>query len=428
MFQILIFSLYTALLTLFILKSKYFKSFGIRSNWIAVLFIIKIITGIFYWYLMINRYGGGDSLGMFRQGTIQVYYTLFKNPAIYLKLVFLPCTFPPLKGLEHLSHSIWSYGDESYYFIVRFHALVRLVSFGFASVHVVFYNFFSLIGILYLIKFLKQFIKGKDGLILMAFCLVPGITFWTSGMHKDGFGLAALGIFLYSLLNILKQDYRLRNFIAVLLSIIVIAVLRGFISFILAPTIVAFCWTYVKNNHTVLKFVWVQFLYLGSIYIIGLIVPEFNAIDYLFFIQHEFLNLKISSSTIPLTPLQPNLSSIISVLPEGFAHCVFRPYLWEINSILQLSSALENVLLILLLVVAIIFREKKKLNYPFILFCTFYAIGLYLLIGIIVPNLGAIVRYKCSAELFWIVLIIYLLDINRIKGYIFRNNHINTIK
>ncbi len=247
-------------------------------------------------------------------------------------------------------------------------------------------------------------------------------------MHKDGFGLAALGIFLYSISNILQQDYRLKNFVAVVLSITILAILRGFISIILAPTIVAFCWTYVKNNHTVLKFVLVQFLYFGSIYVVGKIVPEFNAIDYLVYIQQEFLNLKISPSTISLTPLQPNLLSIISVLPEGFAHCVFRPYLWEINSILQLSSALENVFFITLLVVAIIFREKKRLNYPFIMFCIFYVIGLFSLIGIIVPNLGAIVRYKCTAELFWIVFIIYLVDINRIKNYFFRNKITDIIK
>lgn len=428
MFQILIISFYVVLFTFLILRTRYFSGFGISNKWIAVLFIAKVLVGIFYWYLMKDRYGGGDSLGMFRQGVVQVYHTIHKNPLVYLKLVFLPCTFPPPSGLEHFSHSIESYGDESYYFIVRFHALVRLVSFGIAPVHIMFYNFISLIGILYLIKFIKNFIQKKDELILIAFGLVPGITFWVSGMHKDGFGLTALGIFLYSIYNILNHDYRWRNFIAVALSIFVMAILRGYISIILAPSIIAFCWTFVNRKNTILKFILVHILYFGSIYAAGRIVPEANAIDYLVFLQQEFLKLEVSSSTIPLTSLHPNLFSVISVLPEGIAHSLFRPYLWEIGSVLQLSSAMENALLILLLIVVVVFfREKKKLNYPFILLCIFYVVELYSLIGIIVPNMGAIVRYKCTAELFWILLIIYLVDYNRVRAFITRKLDTNII-
>lgn len=415
MFHLLFTGLYIVLFAFIILKAQYFKRFGIDVKWIAALFVVKVLVGFFYWFLINEEYHGGDSLSMFRQGSIQVYRTIFRNPVTYFKLVFLPCTSPPPAGLEHYSESIGAYGDESYYFLVRFHALVRLVSFGYSYIHVVFYNFLTLTGILYLIKFLKYFIYKKDILLLIVFGLVPGVAFWTSGMHKDGFGLAAMGVFLYSLLNILRDNHRVKNFISLILSLFILTVLRNFVAVTLIAPVIAFFWSFTNREKIWLKFILVHVIYFGLVYLAGYVFPEANAINYLVFVQHEFFSLAAAPSTIPLTPFHPNLLSVLSVLPEGFSHCVFRPYLWEIHSVLQFSSAIENILLIVLtFIVLTFFRDKNSSANSFFLFCIFYVIGLYSLVGLIVPNLGAIVRYKCTGELFWLLLLIYMVDVRKV--------------
>jgi hypothetical protein len=134
------------------------------------------------------------------------------------------------------------------------------------------------------------------------------------------------------------------------------------------------------------------------------------------FMQHEFFGLLKTNSTLNIPILKPNLLSLISIAPHAIINCMLRPFPRELHSSFLFVCLLDNLILIVLTVATLFFlREKKSLNWSFIWFCIFYTLGIFVLIGTIVSNLGALVRYKNTGMLFWLVVLIYLVDWEKVK-------------
>src|SRR5690606_34806844 len=78
---------------------------------------------------------------------------------------------------------------------------------------------------------------------------------------------------------------------------------------------------------------------------------------------------------------------------------LFRPYLWEVNNMVMLLSALES-LATLLLTLWIMFKVglgnlfKYLISRPIISFCLLFAIAFSFAVGISTYNFGSLVRYK----------------------------------
>ena len=74
---------------------------------------------------------------------------------------------------------------------------------------------------------------------------------------------------------------------------------------------------------------------------------------------------------------------------------------WNANSLIQFPAILENLLILALIVLAFIDLNKKnilrKIDMNFVLFCSTFVFLNYIIIGIITPVSGALVRYKMIA-------------------------------
>lgn len=122
---------------------------------------------------------------------------------------------------------------------------------------------------------------------------------------------------------------------------------------------------------------------------------------------HPKLNLPISivlrnkdfmklggNSTLPQRKLEPTFVGFVQNAPQALNHALVRPYVTEFLSPLYLVSALE-ILCIWLLVSVWFFRyTDNPFKHPVVQFLFFVSMLLLLLTGYIVPQLGAIVRYR----------------------------------
>jgi hypothetical protein len=95
--------------------------------------------------------------------------------------------------------------------------------------------------------------------------------------------------------------------------------------------------------------------------------------------------------------LQPELWSLLVHTPEAFFNTIFRPFIGESFSLLYLLSGLENLLLLVLFILAIASAFKVNYKHQFHLF--YLAIGCFILIaatviGISTPNFGTLIRYR----------------------------------
>ncbi len=107
--------------------------------------------------------------------------------------------------------------------------------------------------------------------------------------------------------------------------------------------------------------------------------------------------------------LQPNLVSFAKATPLALFTALFRPFIWEARNPMFLLPALENLLLILLILLVIIF-PKKISNPEMFGFCISFSLLLFLVIGLTTPVLGALVRYRIAAQPFLLISLLMLVD------------------
>jgi hypothetical protein len=121
-------------------------------------------------------------------------------------------------------------------------------------------------------------------------------------------------------------------------------------------------------------------------------------------------------SVIPVRKLKPVIAEYLAYTPIAFINTLIRPGFWEIRSWLQLIMAIENLWIVLLIVLSIVFFDKGILEKKHILiFCILFSLIIFILIGLTTPAIGAMVRYKTIGLLFLSIDCFIMLDINRLR-------------
>lgn len=107
-----------------------------------------------------------------------------------------------------------------------------------------------------------------------------------------------------------------------------------------------------------------------------------------------------SNSYISLQPLNNSPSQLIKNTPIAFSNAAFRPFLWDSGGVLKYASILETSVLFLFLSLSLLKKiERTTFDKQTITTLLWFSILLLLLIGLITPVTGAIVRYRIPAYL-----------------------------
>jgi hypothetical protein len=154
--------------------------------------------------------------------------------------------------------------------------------------------------------------------------------------------------------------------------------------------------------------------------VIPLLWPGFNLTDLLYRKQQAFFLLAENAkagSVISIPVLDPGILSLLMNAPYGFFTSLLRPLITDSESVMILISAVENTLILLFGAYCLFNIRIQNLKGSVIpAFCIFYCVSLYVLIGMITPILGAIVRYKAQALPFLVILFIIIADRRKTVG------------
>src|SRR5690606_28341238 len=91
-------------------------------------------------------------------------------------------------------------------------------------------------------------------------------------------------------------------------------------------------------------------------------------------------------------------TSFIYHTPESFVITFFRPLFFESKNPLMIVAGLENLFFLFLVLFASAKADKLSQNQKNLLWLLlFYGILMYVLVGLVTPVMGAIVRYKVPA-------------------------------
>ena len=203
--EYLLTSFYAVVFLVIILKWSFFKTENISSKYFGAVFILKILAGILLGYLYQKYFNGGDTYVFFNDAN-----TMFaigkSHPVDFIKML---SGFGNDHDLKAYYSQLKNWNNHEYFYtdsktIIRINAAIRIFTFGYYNVHVVFFCFLSLTGLNGLFKIFSGFCARKEKELFVAIFLVPSVLFWTSGILKEGILVFALGIFLYSFIKMVN--------------------------------------------------------------------------------------------------------------------------------------------------------------------------------------------------------------------------------
>jgi hypothetical protein len=120
-------------------------------------------------------------------------------------------------------------------------------------------------------------------------------------------------------------------------------------------------------------------------------------------------DLPRAGSLLNVGYLHPDLKSFLKEIPKAWFNVLFRPFIWEAKNPMFLLPALENLLLIVMILLVIFFHGKIS-NPEVFGFCISFSLILLLVIGLTTPVLGALVRYRIAAQPFLLIALLMLID------------------
>ncbi len=359
----------------------------------------------FVWYVK-------NDVGFYHAQALQDLSQLQTNPKVFfMNWLF---NWGSLKNaVDVTSHeSYLFYKDIGVQIHTKYMVLANIFSLGNPYVNVQFYNFLFFIGQLYLYKtFYIQQPEKKWQYVLVIF-LIPSVLFWNSGIHKDGWVLAAFGFIFYSFyyyIQIAKRSY----LIAFLFSCLLLLIVRYFYFISLLPLL--FLWYYTNKKQKK------AYYYLGTFILtfilffnVQKVIPSINPMKVVQNRQAEFLN-QIGYSDMQTPILENNIKSYFKNLPTALDHIFFNPSFSFNNPFKYNISALDNYLILFILIFSFFFIKAKYFQNSMYISIFLFALSMYIFIGYTIPNCGALVRYKSEFTVLLLASVISLSNIPFLK-------------
>ncbi len=351
---------------------------------------------------------------------IDEFNLLFQNPHEYFVNIFHANSPESYSRLLDDSNSYWN--NLRNILLAKMLSVFDLFSFKSFLINTLFFNFLVFFGVVALYRvFIKIFPALSIQLIICIF-LLPSALFFSAMIHRDGLILLSISMIIYHLYFMINQhQFSWKKIGIVMLFLILIFLLRNFVFICLIPALLSWLIAEKFPKHAFISFLSVYTFITVLFFSSGYISPRANLPQYVSSKQSSFIEVgKAGASTINIKPLYPSFKSFVSNAPQALNHALIRPYITEVDSFVYLPFAIEILIIEILFILFLFFRQKKRTVHPLIYFCIFFTLTMFLVTGYTVPIIGAIVRYRSIYLIFLLLPVLAYLDWNKIKAYKFR--------
>jgi hypothetical protein len=386
-----------------------------RFYWFA--FFAKSLAGICLGLLYIYYYHGDDTIMYFTDARNLAGYAV-RDPRAFVTFLWSGDVAP--EGI------ILAGTQPRALFFTKLTTIVVLLTGGNYWVVSLWFSFVSFLSAWYLTSVLHK----RFGLItapIIAFLFFPSVVFWTSGLEKEGIAMAAMYFLTVAFLK-LYTKMKLRYWELVLLPLafwllwkIKYYFLAAFFPVICTLLIMQLVVRYRDiRNRGVYLLVWFS-IFLIPLYIASVVHPNFYPERFLEVIisNHDaFIALSGSDDVIHYDHLSASAIDIVRNFPLATASALFRPFLWEAGNGIQVVAALENTIVMILslwALITVIRRGKETLMTvtPLAGATLLFVILLAAFLALSTPNFGTLSRYRVGFLPYYILIIIIPLSVSK---------------
>ncbi len=365
----------------------------------------------FFWPALILKSIAGISLGF-----VYAYYYTVGDTFVYfldgIKLAELARS-----DIGTYLRFLWS-GDESFYvwdqlsyrqpramFLSKITSVSCILSgenYWIISLH---FSFISFLSAWTLTKKIVEFNDDVRPAAILAFLFFPSVVFWSSGVIKESLALAALFFLCFIFLKVwLHEKPGIAQWAIAILSLWWLWNLKYYYLAIFLPvaitTLIArYLFSKLALEKLAAKVLLWMFVFLIPLLLVSILHPNFYLERFTQVVvdsYNQFLAISEPEDVIHYHSLDSSLSSIFLNAPWALFSGLFRPMLFEAQTIFQWFIALENLLLLVLVISA---STRLKLlmisKHRLILFSIIvYTVVLCVFLALSTPNFGTLSRYR----------------------------------
>lgn len=396
---------YLLLCSLLVWRHPWFRSIGLSPVWRQLFFALHVGAAMAYGWLHSELYQGGDTFNMYHTG-VAMADILWQDPTAFLHAFIGPLGtgIPPTLAPYPDALDYWHH--YSSYSMVRLHALFHVLTPGGGYyAHTVLLAFALFWGYAFLLKSFLQFRQGTPNWIAVWLLGPPTVLFFGNGLHKESIVILALSLLFARLLR-----PRLQISFHSLAWVVAPLVLIFFVKeFYLVALIVPWLVYASSQQRPGWKPLWSVGVNLIIWAVVGWISWQWWDAGIWHRLESKqtlFLALQGDSNVFQHTFSSP--LDLPKVILQGLINTLLLPTPGNWHHFPLTVYGLENYLLIGL--AGYTFTTKTLLRtdqHRLVLLGSFFLISI-IIIGIVVPNLGAIARYKAPALFgLWIAISLY---------------------
>ncbi len=419
----LIFIFYLVVFCSIFYYSKIHKDSGLSVYILLFLFVLKISAGCLNLYIHCHEYLTNDVLFYHEQSLLELQKFQGRPLAFLSDFFFNWGNFSEhCNMLSRENMRYWS--DLGVLIHVKYMNLANLFTGGNLYVNVIFFNVIYFLGSLYLYKLFYLLQPRKKWMFVFSVFLVPSVLFWCSGIHKDGWVLAAIGFSLFTIMKFHTTQKR-KYLFWLSISLLLLLLSRYFVFFCFFPPLMLWFF-YRKTDKGVLWFAITYIVLLILFFTVGNFTP-FEPLDIIIAKQQSFFSLR-GYSDMQTSILDHHVSSFVANFPEACNHIFLRPYYNSGDLLKYQVAAIDSWLVCALYILCALYIRRGHVHQLFYMMLLVFALSMYLFIGYTIPNCGALVRYKSEFTVILLSAMFALSEIPFLKGLYAKPDETNELK
>jgi hypothetical protein len=375
--------------------------------WPALL--LKLIAGICLGLIYKFYYTSGDTL-LYFQDALKLTNLARSDLRLYLDFLWF--------GDE--SFTIWkdlSLLQSRALFMMKITSIINLLSHDNYWITTLYFSFASFLGAWFLVRVIVRFDPGILVPAVIAFLFFPSVVFWSSGLIKESLAMAALFFISMIYLKVLLREMPgVWQWIFLLFAFWILWNLKYYYLAVFLPAsasslAVSFIFSSkLRFQHWTVKFLTGLAIFFIPLVVVSFIHPNFypeRFLDVIVSNNLEFHAISNPEDLIYYTSLEPTLKSVITNAPWALFSGLFRPLPWEAGTVFQFAIAIENTILMLLIISGLTNIRKliQSPNRIILVAIIVYTITLCVFLALSTPNFGTLSRYRVGFLPFFFLLI-----------------------
>jgi hypothetical protein len=389
-------------------------------------FVGAAALGLIYFFY----YGGGDT-DLYYVLSMYITRSFYENPGAFFKLVFGPLEYDP-ETFPYLSVNMFYYRkDFDTYFLLRLASIANLLTGNVYTATAFIFAAFSFLGSWAFYLALVHVYPAYYRSLALAVLFIPSVIFWGSGLMKDSVTFGGMGLVVYGFyFGIIRREKMVRNLLIGGLGLFLVVSIKIYIVYCLIPALML--WWFLRFRDS-MRSRFARTLSVPFLIVLGSLLSFFAIVKLTSDTAYSFENIAAKAevtatylhqqaegqgSAYEIPEFDGSLSGLVSYAPRGITVTLFRPFLWEARSPVQLVAALEATVFIFLTLrvlykVGIRKTVSTVLAEHFVFAALVFSIIFAFAVGVTSGNFGTLVRYKIPMMPFYVAALMVILEKNK---------------